>query len=230
MPPKSSSMRTSAAATTTATRAASARAMLAKASSAKATSAKATSAKAISAKAKKTSRVSVPAIARSMRTRDPNYQCRVDIYDELRAKCNKDRPNCKGILADGSILKYSDCEALGATAADLLENFPVGKEENHRLNTLLKKEKSTGHPNTKDYDLKAAKKCLTRMWYGSEDKARLEACPPPERGSRMKVSSPKKNKRPMAKPKPGPKSIFSQHQKKKQKQQQPLQPAMLGFL
>lgn len=127
-----------------------------------------------------------PPPAASKRGRDPNYQCRVDIYDELRKKCAQNTANCKAIAADGiSPLSYSDCERLGATAADLLGNFPTDKEANKRLQLLLRKGRDSGEPDKKDWDLGSAKKCLTQMWYGTEGaRARLDACPPPIRSIR----------------------------------------------
>lgn len=122
--------------------------------------------------------------------RDPNYQCRVDIYDELRAKCAKDTANCRAVASDGSPLSYTDCERQGATAADLLNKFPTDKESNQRLKALLKEGRDSGDPTKKDWDLSAAKRCLTQMWYGTEDgRARLDACPPPKRSSRVKPKS-----------------------------------------
>lgn len=122
--------------------------------------------------------------------RDPNYQCRIDIYDELRAKCAADTASCKATGPDGLPMSYTDCERLGATEADLLRNFPVGKENNKRLQLLLRAGRDSGDPAKKDWDLSAAKRCLTQMWYGTEDgRTRLEACPPPKRSSRAKPRS-----------------------------------------
>lgn len=142
------------------------------------------------AKSKPKSRLlSVPALAparvQSARTRDPNYQCRVDIYDDLRAKCAKDMVNCKGITKEGTPITYADCERMGATAADLLGNFPTDKEQNLRLKALLRDGKNSGDPDKKDWDIGAAKRCLTQLWYGSDEgRTRLDACPPPKRSSR----------------------------------------------
>lgn len=151
-------------------------------------------------------RIRGPVRAPSAMVRDPNYQCRVDIYDELRAKCAKDTAACKGILPDGTLLTYSDCEKYGATAADLLNNFPTDKEHNQRLKTMLKEGRNSGDESKKEWDLSAAKKCLTQMWYGSEEgKARLEACPAPKRSSRKPKSGPGAPKR--QKSGPGARSV-----------------------
>lgn len=129
---------------------------------------------------------SAPARVQSARTRDPNYQCRVDIYDDLRAKCAKDMANCKGTTKEGAPITYADCERMGATAADLLGNFPTEKEQNLRLKALLRDGKNSGDPDKKDWDIGAAKRCLTQLWYGSDEgRTRLDACPPPKRSSRV---------------------------------------------
>lgn len=122
--------------------------------------------------------------------RDPNYQRRVDIYDELRRKCATDTANCKGTLPDGTAHSYADCERKGATAADLLNNFPTTAEENQRLKALLKAGKDTGEDSKKEWNLGDAKRCLTQLWYGTEEgRMRLEAVAPPKRSSKAKPKS-----------------------------------------
>lgn len=119
-----------------------------------------------------------------------NYQRRIEIFDEYRKKCAADPVNCKGILPDGTPHSYADCERKGATAADLLRNFPTSPEDNQRLKALLKAGRDTGEDSKKEWNLSDAKRCLTQLWYGTEEgRRRLEAVAPPRKSTRRQPGS-----------------------------------------
>lgn len=135
--------------------------------------------------------------------RDPNFDCRTGIYDQLREKCAANTAACKGVRDDGMAHSYADCEKFGASSANLLTNFPTTSEDNKRLQEKLRAEKNSGDPSKAQYDLGKAKRCLTQLWWTPEQgKARLEVCAPPKRISHkksmtsppsMRVSVPKTN-------------------------------------
>lgn len=122
--------------------------------------------------------------------RDPNFECRTGIYDQLRMKCAANTASCKGTRDDGTMHSYSDCEKYGSTAANLLTKFPTSPEDNKSLKEMLRAEKNSGDPAKSQYDLGMAKKCLTQLWYTPEQgQAELMKCAPPKRSSKKPASA-----------------------------------------